>query len=34
MPAKVIWLHRVYNALFANPAWCFLSVFECRKPGL
>lgn len=31
MPARVIWLHRIYNAIFAYPAWCFLNIFECRK---
>lgn len=32
-PAKVVWLHRMYNAVFGNhPAWCFLNIFECRKP--
>ena len=31
MPAKVAWLHRIYNVLFAHPPWCFLNFFECRK---
>jgi SAM-dependent methyltransferase len=33
IPAKVVWLHKIYNILFAHPPWCFLNVFECRKPS-
>ncbi len=30
-PAWSVPLHRLYNRLFALPAWCFLSVFTCQK---
>ena len=30
-PSKVVWLHRIYNALLAYAPWCFLNTFECRK---
>lgn len=31
-PAKSIPLHRIYNALFAYPNWCFLNIFLLQKP--
>jgi 2-polyprenyl-3-methyl-5-hydroxy-6-metoxy-1,4-benzoquinol methylase len=30
-PSKVLSLHRVLNTLFANPNWCFLNIFICKK---
>jgi len=30
-PAGSVPVHRVYNRLFALPAWCFLNVFICEK---
>ena len=30
-PSKVIGMHRFYNRLLANPGWCFLNIFVCRK---
>lgn len=32
MPARVVWLHRIYNAALGWPAWCFLNIFEAIKP--
>lgn len=31
IPAKVVFLHRIYNQLFAYRNWCFLNIIECKK---
>ncbi len=34
MPARVVGLHRLYNAALGwLPGWCFLNVFEAVKPA-
>jgi len=31
-PAGMLWWHRVLNRVAAVPDWCFLNIYECRKP--
>lgn len=30
-PSRIVWLHRVYNRLFALPSLCFLNVFYLER---
>ncbi|TAK13017.1 MAG: class I SAM-dependent methyltransferase [Anaerolineae bacterium] len=32
VPSRVVWLHRLYNAVLGWPNWCFLNIFEAVKP--
>lgn len=31
MPSRVVWLHRLYNALIGYPNWCFLNAIIAQK---
>jgi SAM-dependent methyltransferase len=31
LPSKVVWMHRLYNALLGQPSLCMLNIFRCRK---
>ena len=32
-PSKMLWWHRVLNRVFPWPPWCFLNVYELKKPA-
>jgi len=31
IPGRIVWMHRLYNAICAYPNWCFLNVIIARK---
>ncbi|MCK5635023.1 MAG: methyltransferase domain-containing protein [Anaerolineales bacterium] len=31
VPAKVLWLHKLYNRCLGYPNWCFLNLVFCEK---